>query len=222
MPADSHENDPCQEHKKNRSVKKMLRSTLTTSAASPDNNSWPPDMLKALTSSAQYIVVLTLISMVIGAFCLLLYTLQLSFLDGCRAIGEGLLISGAFFTSGALLGFLFGIPHIENGNRPNNTAELVVKRNSNLEQVSDWLTKLIVGGTLTELRNIPGQILKLAKMFPIFTPSMSVALIIYTSSIGFLASFLITRLYLTPILTEADEEVITIAKGPGTASSASP
>jgi len=34
--------------------------------------------------------------------------------------------------------------------------------NTNLEQISDWLTKILVGVGLTQLREIPGQVQRLA------------------------------------------------------------
>lgn len=49
---------------------------------------------------------------------------------------------GAFSASG-LLGFLFGIPAQSSGGKP-----------THLEQIADWLTKIILGAGLVELKDI--------------------------------------------------------------------
>src|SRR5262245_24939954 len=62
----------------------------------------------------------------------------------------------ACLVSGAFIGFLFGIPRVleearkteenqRNKRQENKSAAYRVQVNTNLEQVSDWLTKIIVG-----------------------------------------------------------------------------
>jgi hypothetical protein len=69
------------------------------------------------------------------------------------------LASGA---TGGMLGFLFGIPRTLVGDKPTNngaahTADARFTRsNTNLEQVSDWLTKIVIGATLVEAKSIGG------------------------------------------------------------------
>src|SRR5215207_3296326 len=62
----------------------------------------------------------------------------------------GSIAFGAAFGVGALVGFLFGIPRRfqREGSDP-ALGGLVV--NTNLEQISDWLTKIIVGVGLVEI-----------------------------------------------------------------------
>jgi hypothetical protein len=93
----------------------------------------------------------------------------------------GLITAGAAWLSGALLGFIFGLPHTREGasvptqgagdrqTQASNGAPLPdrrrddrYQRSTSLEQVSDWLTKMIVGVGLTQLNRIPGKLYELA------------------------------------------------------------
>ena len=68
-------------------------------------------------------------------------------------------VSGASFVLGFLLGFLFGIPKIIKANKslenPKSvTSETPIEANTNLEEISDWLTKILVGVGLTQIQGI--------------------------------------------------------------------
>jgi hypothetical protein len=71
---------------------------------------------------------------------------------GQSAVGLGLMIAAASFTVGVLLGFLFGIPR-STGTERVNDGQVAAKYsvNTNLEQISDWLTKILVGVGLIQL-----------------------------------------------------------------------
>ncbi len=60
----------------------------------------------------------------------------------------------AYCAAGFLVGFLFGIPRVLQGEDvlPGQQPEYRQRVNTNLEQISDWLTKIIVGLGLVELR----------------------------------------------------------------------
>ncbi|HEY3835890.1 MAG TPA: hypothetical protein VGL72_04945 [Bryobacteraceae bacterium] len=89
--------------------------------------------------------------------------------------------ASAALATGSVLGFLFGIPGRSNAPRPpvqrpvgtpapTPTPGPVVADSeppqpvaeSNLVQVSDWMTKLLLGGGLTQLQQIPKKIWELA------------------------------------------------------------
>ncbi len=82
-----------------------------------------------------------------------------------KAIGYGTVVAGAFFVFGVLLGFLFGL-------RPASIAHASADSQSsaddhdnpytNLEEIADWLTKLILGAGLVELTHLKEPILQLA------------------------------------------------------------
>ena len=71
----------------------------------------------------------------------------------------GLLIISSLSTLliGVFFGFLFGIPKLNKSYNPTDNYEKTNKYNpnTNLEEISDWLTKIIVGISLTQLTKIP-------------------------------------------------------------------
>ncbi len=77
--------------------------------------------------------------------------------------------------------------------------------NTNLEQISDWLTKIIVGIGLVELRNLPGFVTKVAGYISAGSvdhsgsKALAVATLIYFAVTGFLGAYLLTRTYLTSV-----------------------
>jgi hypothetical protein len=86
--------------------------------------------------------------------------------------------------------------------------------NANLEEISDWLTKIIVGVGLIELNNIPDNLDRLARyvaagLLPTSTSTppvtFALAIIVYFSVLGFLSGYLLTRLFLAGAFSAADE-----------------
>ena len=84
--------------------------------------------------------------------------------------------------------------------------------NTSLEQISDWLTKIIVGVGLTQLVNVPSA---LASLGAVVGPALGgfagssifgVLEFLYSTIVGFFAAYLWTRLRLTSLLVESDEE----------------
>src|SRR5258705_1803102 len=71
-----------------------------------------------------------------------------------------LMVAGASLAGGAALGFLFGLPrsqkfrYIKREDFDATTREHGYSDNTNLEEVSDWLTKIIVGLSLIKLNVI--------------------------------------------------------------------
>lgn len=139
------------------------------------------------------------------------------------------MVAGATLGVGALLGFLFGIPRSLVNNQgeegsgernPDATPHALhpVSRhyspNTNLEQISDWLTKILVGVGLTQLVNAQeflGQIATSAAqgMGEPATPVFAISLILYYVLCGFLFSYIWTRLKLAGAFLKADLSVFT-------------
>jgi hypothetical protein len=81
-------------------------------------------------------------------------------------------------------------------------------RSSNLEQVADWVTKLLLGGGLTQMQRIPPKIWKWAGLVAIGIVGKSAApdleanqafaagLLVYGFVLGFFGGFLTTKLQL--------------------------
>jgi hypothetical protein len=162
-----------------------------------------------------------------GLFALILFAISalspFSWSKAGKITGIGFLYAGAFFASGALLGFLFGIPRStgsdskkkEKGPQSEEAAAGVdnwrspYTANTNLEEISDWLTKIIVGLGLINLKTAPEYLKKAAWFFANFCggdycESVAVALMIYFSICGFFLGYLMTRLYITGAFTRAD------------------
>ncbi|MGA7561212.1 MAG: hypothetical protein WBW01_06275 [Terriglobales bacterium] len=73
-----------------------------------------------------------------------------------RSIGYGALVAGAFFIGGVLLGYLFGLRPASSSQ--GDSSESPPRPHTNLEEIADWLTKLILGAGLVELTHLRAPI----------------------------------------------------------------
>lgn len=127
------------------------------------------------------------------------------------ALAAGCLFGLAALVSGGLLGFVFGIPRTNTSESPSPPGGQVrlVRQNTNLEQISDWLTKILVGVTLTQLPSIgaaAGRLIdSLARALgdASYSPAVAGAILVYFSVFGFLAGWLLTSLLLPRAIAEA-------------------
>lgn len=124
----------------------------------------------------------------------------------CEAWLAMLIASGAT-VCGAFLGFLFGIPR----SGQSNGEVKGYQPNTNLEEVSDWLTKIIIGVSLVELGDIQR---KLNETIHSLTGSFSNgedaygfiwALLLFFFCYGLIGGYLITRIFLPRIFAKADQ-----------------
>lgn len=97
--------------------------------------------------------------------------------------------------AGALIGFLFGVP------RANPAARVSGQflPNTNVEAVSDWLTKIVVGVSLVNLRSIGAFIDGLAADLgpALGTPkTFATGLIVYFFTVGIIQGYILTRVFL--------------------------
>lgn len=76
-------------------------------------------------------------------------------------MSASLVISLAAFFIGGLIGFLFGIPKFNTKYNPTEEREYLA--NTSLEQISEWLTKIIIGVGLTQLIVIPRSLKALSE-----------------------------------------------------------
>jgi hypothetical protein len=149
--------------------------------------------------------------------------------DGASVFAVALLVGAAAFVAGGLLGFLFGIPRsgVADGVVSADSPQAVVYRsNTNLEQISDWLTKILVGLGLVELGKLVHQI---SRLVDFLAPSLggsdsskSFALAILTlfSVSGFLIFYVATRLYVglgfaraETMIRRVEKEATTVLRG---------
>jgi hypothetical protein len=127
---------------------------------------------------------------------------------------------------GAAFGFLFGIPKILQNERPvaqdkeNKFIDYRQQVNTNLTEISDWLTKIIVGLGLINLNQIPVQLsnaadilaLSLDSSAPSNHKAFALALILCYLILGFLFGYLSTRLFLQAAFSRADQEAAILRK----------
>lgn len=132
------------------------------------------------------------------------------------AMSNSLLIAGSFFGAGGLMGFLFGIPKVVQNTTllPDDERKSLIIHNDNLVQISDWLTKIIVGVGLTQLYEIPGFVKRIGEHFGksllgydagLFGTNASIAIVLYFLIIGFLIFYIWTRNIYTTILKQSDD-----------------
>ncbi len=118
-------------------------------------------------------------------------------------VAPALLWCAAALVPGFVAGFLFAVPRVGE-----QTATARLKINNNLVEVSDWLTKIIVGLGLIHLSRIPdylrqaGEYVGKGLNSP---PQFAAGLLLYFSVLGFLSGYLITRLVWGPVFRAADE-----------------
>ncbi len=148
-------------------------------------------------------------------------------------IGAAILVAGAAFALGGIVGFLFGIPRAlqeteasapPEGESLSDAAPSAAQEraryvgNTNLEQISDWLTKILVGVGLTQLVNIPSG---LAALGGFLAPALGgfgssamfgVLQATYYAVGGFFLTYLWARLYLASLLAESDLEALKAAR----------
>jgi len=129
----------------------------------------------------------------------------------------------AYCAGGFLVDFLFGIPRVlqasdvsPSGKEKASQAGYAQQVNTNLEQISDWLTKIIVGLGLVQLRQIPQNLYDAATWMArsFIQPdaniaqaaSFSTSIIILFSVTGFVGGYLVTRLFIAGAFRRADTE----------------
>jgi hypothetical protein len=110
--------------------------------------------------------------------------------------------------SGALVGFIFGVPRWI---QPAGAVERArYEPNTNIEQLSDWLTKILVGVGLVQLHQLGNGVARVAEVFargatprPGRSASLDEAqafasgIVVYFVVAGIIQGFLITRMFLT-------------------------
>lgn len=131
-----------------------------------------------------------------------------------RDFSAGFLLAGASLFLGVLVGFIFGIPKtskpsVDSSSPIQANTDVAYSLNTNLEEISDWLTKMLVGVGLVQLTAIPGYIGRFANYWETsigksFPAAYVAALIAFFSLTGFLIGYLWTRLALIGDFIEQD------------------
>lgn len=119
-------------------------------------------------------------------------------------------VAGALFTFSNLIGFLFGIPRTTVIDESEKSKSQYIG-NDNLLQVSDWITKIILGLGLTQINEIPSFLKRIAKFIidntHVSNQALIILIIFYFTCLGFLFGYLWTRLYFIKMLHASDNDV---------------
>lgn len=144
-------------------------------------------------------------------------------LTASRVLGLGLFVAGASTVFGWLLGLLFGIPRTlarpqpaatpdASGPRAPEKAASTSRVNTNLEDISDWLTKTLIGVGLTQLNTFPTKIWTFAELintsgfgWSSHGSLLGVGLLLYFLPGGFWLGYVATRTVLTKLFDSVEE-----------------
>src|SRR5262245_47375529 len=175
-----------------------------------------PMKTQALTESHKALLALAAV-MVAGLLSALVYAVQSRAQQAFLAVASvTILLAGSSAFVGGTLGFLFGIPRTlqQEGGSPATDAGVTTadpgaagrridyRVNTNLEQISDWLTKILVGVGLTQIPAIRDGVVSITAFAArgLGPQSQSqvfaFALLSYFAVLGFLFGYLWTRLFL--------------------------
>jgi len=176
--------------------------------------------------SLKFIFLMRLLAF-LGCLIILLYSWHFwAFSQFYSVFGLGILVAGAALLSGFLLGFIFAIPRVGDKKGKNTTTQPEsaqtldsgtrqnsVPFNANLVEISDWLTKIIVGVGLVELKSIPDKLGKLSYYIALglrpahgaggapdaeslFTgQAIALAILIFYFALGFLMGYVWTMIF---------------------------
>jgi hypothetical protein len=143
----------------------------------------------------------------------LAHVAQGRYVEALMAVGTGAFLAGAATAAGSFIGFLFGVPRVGHNVTKESTDTLHSEHpylpNTNLEQISDWLTKIIVGVGLVEIRAVVGWF---AEIGITAGPSIwqnpggriiATAILVHYLLMGFFQGFLVAYLYLPKAFANA-------------------
>jgi len=150
-----------------------------------------------------------------------------------RIFAVSFMIGGGSALLGGVLGFLFGIPRVMTSVSvnsvsaspdaiPKNGAEYLP--NTNLERISDWLTTLIIGATLINIKDIAVGLENISNKFGASLGNKTTAvntdagpgdeyalgLIIFQFLAGFFFAYLWARIFLQKLLKDAETKGILV------------
>ncbi|WMD03226.1 tetratricopeptide repeat protein [Streptomyces sp. FXY-T5] len=161
----------------------------------------------------------------IYSIAVIAYLIQFPWTKAWSVLGVTALTGASAFALGLLLGFLFGLPRTLEDVESISRREIIMqaagkidaehpwpvyRSNTNLEQISDWLTKILVGVGLIQLIRIPsgigslGEWLKPALGDTESSEIFAVGLVLYNVVGGFLIGYLLTRLRMAQALSSAE------------------
>lgn len=136
-----------------------------------------------------------------------------------RVLFTELLVAAGALGVGSMVGFLFGMPRAPNASADDDLSgsegPVRYRPSNNLEQVSDWLTKLLIGVGLVEVKQLGGVLNRIGVAVDQSlsgavngTNVITQIVIVIFVLLGFICSFLWTRIYYARLQTFADIGII--------------
>ncbi|HEY6331540.1 MAG TPA: hypothetical protein VI756_19600 [Blastocatellia bacterium] len=192
-----------------------------------DSRNRPKKSNETSSSRLEYVHIVQWFFVPLGILGLLMVCLHR---DSAVGITNLVLWALALFVAGGAVGFIFGIPKVVQGLKDDETrpsgdathsdgrseaqkAEAFGYRqfvNTSLGEISDWLTKIIVGLGLVKLQSVPHYLAALAAVLVGGGRSSGLAFsfasaeITYFTIFGFLFGYLSTRLFLSGAFSRED------------------
>jgi hypothetical protein len=160
-----------------------------------------------------FFILLCLIAALVACFFVVIIYSQSLPSNSKGACAILFMVAASSYTIGNILGFLFGIPKtVQDERKASQTGKVGYQVNTSLEQISDWLTKMIVGAGLVELKDIKTALVNISVKVAsdIDNPksqSIIISAIICFLILGFFVTYLSTRLYIANALASANTEL---------------
>lgn len=168
---------------------------------------------EGVSSSFVFILLCLVCALILCFFVVIIYSKSLPTANSHGACATLFMVAASSYTIGNILGFLFGIPKtIQSEKNPSTADNIDYQVNTSLEQISDWLTKMIVGAGLVELKDIKTSLVSISARIASDinngqSQSIIIASIICFMILGFFVTYLSTRLYIANALAEANVEL---------------
>lgn len=171
-----------------------------------------------------YGLMITIVLIAILLYSILL-TSQKTIILGATILATSTTTILAWTMIGGFLGFLFGIPKLlqrtgnqlpqplGNESQPIANINKFLNSNSNLEEISDWVTKIIVGLGLTQITSLPTYIYNYGQQFASIDineasiPLYFILLTLFAVFSGFLLAYIETRTRITSLLLSTESEL---------------
>lgn len=175
-------------------------------------NGSQPDSIRLLKMAESFKVMMSLhytfwLAVTTGLAGIIGYTLSLKNI-GWNLMFLLLLLALASFISGFFLGFLFGIP------KRTDEKDSAYHLSNNLTDISDWLTKIIIGLGLVEIKAIPDALYSIGVFVQSSTQAdnsvkvFSVCCVLYFSIFGLYFGYNYMRLFLSFQYKIADDKLL--------------
>lgn len=171
-----------------------------------------------ISANFVFIFVCLISAMLLGFICIAMYSASLNVENTATALTTIIMVAASSYLIGNVIGFLFGLPRTlqeQSEKEPSEkepSKKIAYQINTNLEQVSDWLTKMLIGVGLVEINTLMKFVVNISSKIAadIGQPnaeSLIVASIIYFLILGFFVTYFSARLYIAGALASADAEL---------------